>query len=182
MCEYFYICITKYNIFLCLLVLGYFASLRRVVWSSAFGNQRSDYVTRRFAGSKSGRISGTFTQTNLVSLTPSFLASSTLRVNFAQGRRRLAIHCIESLRCMHTLDAVVRHVLPRSSRWYVYLYEHLSPWDYVSLISIWYTYIFNLVYIASGYIHVSSSRITCKEIFRVSHLPLWWIWYTNSAW
>lgn len=78
---------------------------RRVVRSSAFENQRSDYVTRRFAGStrKSGRISGTFTQTNLVSLTPSFLASSALRVNFARGRHRLTIHYIQSPRCMQTV-------------------------------------------------------------------------------
>lgn len=172
----------RYNIFLCLPVFKYFAPLCRVICKKQLRNQRSDYVTRRFIGSKSDRISSTFTQTNLVSLIPSFQASSLLRVNFAQGRRRLAIHYIESLRCMQTLDAVVRHVLPRSSRWYVYLYEHLSLWDYVSLISIWYTYIFNLVYIASGYIHVSSSWITCKEIFRVSHLPLWWIWYINNVW
>lgn len=168
------------DVILRLSVFRYFAPLGHVL-SDALRNQKSDYVTRRFDGSKSDRISGTFTQTNLMSLTPSFLASSLLRVNFAQGRRRLAIHYIESLRCMQKLDAVVRHVLPRSSRWYVYLYEHLSLWDYVSLISIWYTYIFNLAYIASGYIHVSSSWITCKEIFRVSHLPLW-IWCINSAW
>lgn len=42
----------------------------------------------------------------------------------------LMLHWITS---MHT---VVWRVLPRSSRWYVYLYKHLSPRDYASLISI----------------------------------------------